>query len=244
MTSPSALTWWEEREAFVSRAAENDLTVEDPPFSADLLALLADVEDAFAQTGADTPGWEDPHHDPTAPGERRDSRDEEYSRCSDPGKYRILWTRAEAWTRVLTARGWADAVEIEDGAQVSWAVDPLHGPLSHHGAAPPSARSPATRARPHRPGRCRRQRRQHRQHRPRRRRRRGPGPRRRPGRARRRGPGAGLPVRRLRFRLPRSARGARPGDPVDRRRRERGGEVSGWREHAHVLRRGERQRNR
>lgn len=40
MTSPSALTWWEEREAFVSRAAENDLTVEDPPFSADLLALL------------------------------------------------------------------------------------------------------------------------------------------------------------------------------------------------------------
>ena len=124
MTSPSALTWWEEREAFVSRAAENDLTVEDPPFSADLLALLADVEDAFAQTGADTPGWEDPHHDPTAPGERRDSRDEEYSRCSDPGKYRILWTRAEAWTRVLTARGWADAVEIEDGAQVSWAVDP------------------------------------------------------------------------------------------------------------------------
>ncbi|MGO2774671.1 MAG: DUF6226 family protein, partial [Brachybacterium tyrofermentans] len=124
MTFPSAPTWWEEHEAIVSRAAEDGLSVENPPFSADLLALLTDVEAAFAQTGADTPGWEDPHHDPTALGERRDSRDEEYSRCSDPGKYRILWTRAEAWTQVLTARGWADSVEIEDGAQVSWAVDP------------------------------------------------------------------------------------------------------------------------
>lgn len=131
MTFPSAPTWWEDREAFVLRAAEDDssvddssFSVEDTPFSADLLALLADVEAAFAETGAGTPGWEDPHHDPAAPGERRDSRDEEYSRCSDPGKYRILWTRAEAWTRVLTARGWADAVEFEVGAQFPWAIEP------------------------------------------------------------------------------------------------------------------------
>lgn len=122
MTSTSAPPWWHERNASLRASAEEDPSFAEGILSDQILALLDEVEDAFALTGADTPGWEDPHL--RADGERRDSRDDEYSRCLDPGKYAILWTRAEAWARVLTARGWADAVEISDGAQVSWAVEP------------------------------------------------------------------------------------------------------------------------
>ncbi|MFD8571126.1 DUF6226 family protein [Streptomyces sp. NPDC059639] len=60
------------------------------------------VEAEFADTGADTPAWGDPHPD-------RAALDEEYSRCLDPGKYRILAARADAWTRVLCGRGLATA---------------------------------------------------------------------------------------------------------------------------------------
>jgi len=45
------------------------------------------VEDAFAETGVATPGWDDPHVGPD--GQELDVREEEYSRCLDPGKYRI-----------------------------------------------------------------------------------------------------------------------------------------------------------
>ncbi|GAA1290894.1 DUF1990 domain-containing protein [Brachybacterium alimentarium] len=103
--------------------AEGDPTYADEPLSEQVIALLDDVEAAFAVTGADTPGWEDPHLG--TDGERRDSHDGEYSRCLDPGKYRILWARAKAWTQVLIARGWADGVEIMDGARVSWVLEPL-----------------------------------------------------------------------------------------------------------------------
>lgn len=90
---------------------EVDPTFADGLLSAPLLALLDEVEAAFEETGADTPGWEDPHLE--ADGTSGDPSGEEYSRCLDPGKYRILWARAEAWMEVLTARGWADAVEAE-----------------------------------------------------------------------------------------------------------------------------------
>lgn len=100
--------WWESEHADAA-----------PPFSDELVQLLADVEDAFTRTGAHTPGWEDPHLG--ADGELRDSREEEYSRCLDPGKYRILWTRAEAWAQVLTARGWAEA---EEDAHPEWVTAP------------------------------------------------------------------------------------------------------------------------
>lgn len=139
MTSPSAPLWWHElnealREGAESGAmpaaerdpmpaAEGDPTYADEPLSEQVIALLDDVEAAFAVTGADTPGWADPHLG--ADGERRDSHDGEYSRCLDPGKYRILWARAEAWTQVLIARGWADPVETMDGAQVGWVLEPF-----------------------------------------------------------------------------------------------------------------------
>lgn len=74
--------------------------------------LLAEVNRAFANTGADTPGWPDPH-EAEAPAE------EEYSRCVDPGKYRILDTRIEAWAQVLRDRGIADASDLPLGGP-SW----------------------------------------------------------------------------------------------------------------------------
>ncbi|MDN4161088.1 DUF6226 family protein [Nocardioides abyssi] len=71
---------------------------EPPDDPAWFAAVVQEVDHEFAVTGRDTPGWPDPH------GEREPS-DEEYSRCLDPGKYRILSARVDAWARVLTSRG-------------------------------------------------------------------------------------------------------------------------------------------
>jgi hypothetical protein len=77
--------------------------------------LLAAVEAAFAETGAATPGWPDPHPDGDSPAE------EEYSRCLDPGKYRILTARAEAWARALTGLGLATAEPLAPAdAPAAW----------------------------------------------------------------------------------------------------------------------------
>ena len=70
--------------------------------------LKPQVDAAFAVTGAGTPGWPDPHPD-RRPGE------EEYSRCLDPAKYRILGARVEAWQEVLVRRGLMTTLEA-DGA--------------------------------------------------------------------------------------------------------------------------------
>lgn len=65
-------------------------------------ALLAEVDRAFAVTGESTPGWPEPHPAMASP------REEEYSRVTDPGKYRIIDARVDAWGRVLAARGVAE----------------------------------------------------------------------------------------------------------------------------------------
>lgn len=70
--------------------------------------LVAEVAHAFETTGADTPGWPDPHPD-------RDPAEDEYSRCLDPAKYRILDARLDAWTDVL-ARDIARVDELTSGA--------------------------------------------------------------------------------------------------------------------------------
>lgn len=67
--------------------------------------LLAAVGAAFESTGALTPGWPDPHPD-------RKPLDEEYSRVSDQGKYRILHARVAAWVEVLDDRGLATTTVI------------------------------------------------------------------------------------------------------------------------------------
>lgn len=82
--------------------------------------LLAEVDEAFELASADTPGWPDPHPD-------RNPADDEYSRCLNPGKYRILDARVEAWAQVL-ARGLATIEEIPAGP---WVGAP-RGPDDHH----------------------------------------------------------------------------------------------------------------
>ena len=74
----------------------------------DSRTLRSEVDAVFAVRGADTPGWPDPHHG------NREPRPEEYSRCPDPGKYRILAARADAWVDVLTSIGLADREPVED----------------------------------------------------------------------------------------------------------------------------------
>jgi len=63
-----------------------------------------EVNATFEVTGADTPGWADPHPD-------RDPVEEKYSRCLDPGRYQILHARLNAWSQVLTARELARVTE-------------------------------------------------------------------------------------------------------------------------------------
>ncbi|MYW62994.1 hypothetical protein GTY65_02715 [Streptomyces sp. SID8379] len=77
----------------------------------DHATLLRAVDEAFAVTGADTPPWADPH-------DGVEVRDEEYSRCLDPGKYRILAARADAWARALTGLGLAAAETVEHPTEI------------------------------------------------------------------------------------------------------------------------------
>ena len=119
MTAPSAPRWWHEQNASLRSAAADDPSVAAQILADELVTLLDEVEVAFAVTGADTPGWKDPQIG--ADGTLRDTLEEEYSRCLDPGKYRILWARAEAWTRALTARGWTAASHLDGATEVQWA---------------------------------------------------------------------------------------------------------------------------
>ncbi|WP_432485695.1 DUF6226 family protein [Kineococcus esterisolvens] len=100
------------------------------------------LQAAFAVTGAGTPGWPDPHPDID-----REIDAAEYSRCLDPGKYRILAARTQAWTQALSELDLAEVEAIEPTAAASaWrqgasqAHSPAHAPTRTH------------RLRPHQPG--------------------------------------------------------------------------------------------
>ena len=66
----------------------------------DLATLDDAVDAAFAQLGASTPAWPDPHAD-------RSPSDDEYSRCDNWGKYQILGARVEAWASATVDLGLA-----------------------------------------------------------------------------------------------------------------------------------------
>ena len=76
--------------------------------------LIASVDAAFVETGRGLARWEDPHPD------RRPS-EEEYSRLTNPQKWRILRARAEAWLKALDTGGLA---EIDPDAAVVWEEQP------------------------------------------------------------------------------------------------------------------------
>lgn len=76
--------------------------------------LVAEVDRAFEVTGADTPGWPDPHPD-------RDPPQDQYSRCLDPAKYRILDARVDAWAQALAPR----SVSMHDVPAEPWLDSPV-----------------------------------------------------------------------------------------------------------------------
>jgi hypothetical protein len=76
--------------------------------------LTARVDAAFDVTGQDLARWPDPHPD-------RSPADEEYSRLSDPAKWRIVGARADAWLMALAETGLA---VIHREPTVRWRVPP------------------------------------------------------------------------------------------------------------------------
>jgi hypothetical protein len=73
----------------------------------DSSVVRAATRDAFKVLGTATPAWPDPRPDGRPPEER------EYENCEDPGKFRILAARAEAWVRALTQTELADVETLE-----------------------------------------------------------------------------------------------------------------------------------
>jgi hypothetical protein len=76
--------------------------------------LIAKVDAAFAATGRELTGWADPHPD-------RSPSHEEYSRLSDPAKWRIVGARADAWLLALVETGLA---VDHPKAHVNWRMPP------------------------------------------------------------------------------------------------------------------------
>ncbi len=77
-------------------------------------ALLAAVDAAFEVTGRGLSSWPDPHPD-------RSPLGSEYSRLTDPGKWRIIGARADAWLVSLADAGLG---RLEQGVEVRWRLAP------------------------------------------------------------------------------------------------------------------------
>jgi Family of unknown function (DUF6226) len=77
------------------------------------IKLLAAVEVAFEITRRGLAEWPDPHPD-------RSPHEDEYSRLVDPGKWRIVGARFDAWVVALVDAGLA---VVERDASVHWHVE-------------------------------------------------------------------------------------------------------------------------
>lgn len=91
-----------------------------------VVELVASVDAEFVETGRGLTGWEDPHPD-------RNPSEEEYSRVTNPQKYRILRARAEAWLNALAATGLA---EVEADVEAEWEEPPRVDVVSVQRALP------------------------------------------------------------------------------------------------------------
>ena len=80
--------------------------------------LLAAVDAAFQFSAYASTGWPDPHPN-------RAPLQEEYSRLSDPGKWRIIGARADAWLVALVDTGLAT---LERDIPIRWRVPPMTAP--------------------------------------------------------------------------------------------------------------------
>ncbi len=72
-----------------------------------LAELLSRVDASFVETGAGFEPWDDPHPD-------RMPADEEYSRVTNPAKWRIVGARADAWLNALVDASVATVDRIVD----------------------------------------------------------------------------------------------------------------------------------
>lgn len=85
----------------------------------DLADVLREVERAFARTSVGLRQWDDPHPPPD-----RVVAEEQYSRVTDPAKWRIVGARADAWIDALSSLGLAT---VARDAEPNWAEPP--GPV-------------------------------------------------------------------------------------------------------------------
>jgi hypothetical protein len=76
--------------------------------------LLAAVDATFEVTGRGLESWPDPHPD-------RSPLDEEYSRLTNPSKWRIVGARADAWPVAVVDAGLAKA---ERSTVIRWRAPP------------------------------------------------------------------------------------------------------------------------
>ncbi|WP_107765380.1 DUF6226 family protein [Nocardioides terrigena] len=76
-------------------------------------ALLRDVDVAFARLRGDLADWPPPRPEGAAPLE------EEYSRCEEPERYRLLGVRADAWVETIARTGLGTGAAV-DPTEVTW----------------------------------------------------------------------------------------------------------------------------
>ena len=80
----------------------------------DITELRRTMEEVYRRDAGHLPTWPDPHAD-------RSPTDDEYSRVLDPGKWRVVTARADAWATALTELGVA---EMKRDAAVEWGIPP------------------------------------------------------------------------------------------------------------------------
>ncbi len=78
--------------------------------------LLQAVNEAFARLRGDLADWPNPH-----PGGRA-ALEEEYSRCLEPARYRLLGVRADAWAEAICSLDLGSAESIAPG-DVRWVAE-------------------------------------------------------------------------------------------------------------------------
>jgi len=66
-------------------------------YTRDICFLLPAVDEACARLRGDLADWPDPHPDGRPAGE------EEYSRVTEPERYRLLAARSDAWVEAIVA---------------------------------------------------------------------------------------------------------------------------------------------
>jgi hypothetical protein len=115
-------TWWHEHNRELLDSGDRDMARHVLP--AHLVNLLNAVEARFVSTTT-VRSWPDPH---AISGEPLRSRptEEEYSRVTDPARYRVVHERADAWLAELVARDLATVEGVP--ASDAWLLNHHHHP--------------------------------------------------------------------------------------------------------------------